>query len=209
MPDSDLQGLDDFLAAQEADQLRYVEELPPELAPALWNAIVARSERAGDGGGPSLHVLGRILVRAGPKEYQDPTELRNAEPAGGLSKHPTIFPALSASLIAAPAAKLNEEEIPQQPKNTGVAWVKRQVTALLNWFERRGLREKAATISLKDGFPGRECRGAAIMSGKPAFAVHGGHHHAALGHRDPRRRPSGLGGQSRDPKMRLLRRKAH
>jgi hypothetical protein len=48
MPDSDLQGLDDFLGAPEADQLHFIEELPPELAPALRNAIAAWSERAGD-----------------------------------------------------------------------------------------------------------------------------------------------------------------
>jgi hypothetical protein len=150
MPDTELHGLDDFLGAQEADQLRFLEGLPQGPATALWNAIVARSESAGEDSAASIRVLGRILERAAPREYADPAEVAvnpGNEPAafaGGL------FAALSASLTAAPAATLNEGEVPEKRKDNGVPWVKRHVTALLNWFERRGLREKAAAIPLKD-----------------------------------------------------------
>jgi hypothetical protein len=150
MPGTELQGLDVFLAAPEADQLQFLQGLPQGQATALWNAIVAKSENAGEDGAASIRVLGRILERAAPKEYTDPAEVTvnpGNEPAAFAGGR---FAELSASLTAAPAATLNEGEVPKQPKDTDASWVKRHVTALLNWFERRGLREKAATIPLKD-----------------------------------------------------------
>ncbi len=60
------------------------------------------------------------------------------------------FAALRQSLAVAPRTALNDEA-PMQPKaGNGLAWVKRYVTSMVNWFEARGLGDVAKRTPLEE-----------------------------------------------------------